>query len=474
MGANQSNNNEPSISQIKLEEQNKLLQERIKNQQLTNKLQVLQNLMEKQRMDAVISGRSPNQLLTNPELQKEFMRNKNMQKQFLEMVKKEENLNITPDQYGQINQYLTNLNIVENETDTRKPYLYTNEPSNKYGNLEEKKPEIGVSVSQREKFVRQLKKEKEAQEKKMSQERDQRKQEYQSSLYNLEDDDINPYKILEISESATLDQMKKAYKNKAKIYHPDRLGGNNKHFQLVTKAFMKLLEKYKKEQSDKQFMSLKEESRLDLEKQQNESKRNVNFKKVNMSGNNFNPKKFNKIFQDNRLHNPNDEGYTEWMDNSDYDALKVPKLDKNSYNKQSFNEQFQNHKKQVGTQIVKRLEPQAISSLKTNCEELGQEAVGDFSGKNANGRMEYTDYRKAHTETTLIDPDAIDYKEYNSMEDLQKERSKKLFLTQSELEQIKMNEMLEKQKDEDRKIRLNRRDERAFQQFEKVNKMFIQ
>ena len=60
------------------------------------------------------------------------------------------------------------------------------------------------------------------------------------------------------------------------------------------------------------------------------------------------------------------------------------------------------------------------------------------------------------------------------MEDLQKERSKKLFLTQSELEQIKMNEMLEKQKDEDRKIRLNRRDERAFQQFEKVNKMFIQ
>ena len=45
MGANQSNNNEPSISQIKLEEQNKLLQERIKNQQLTNKLQVLQNLM---------------------------------------------------------------------------------------------------------------------------------------------------------------------------------------------------------------------------------------------------------------------------------------------------------------------------------------------------------------------------------------------------------------------------------------------
>ena len=98
-------------------------------------------------------------------------------------------------------------------------------------------------------------------------------------------------------DQSTLEQMKKAYKNKARIYHPDRLGGNTKHFQIITKAFMKLLEKYKKEQSDKQFMTLKEESRLDLEKQQNASKKNVNFKKVNMSGNNFNHKKFNKIFK---------------------------------------------------------------------------------------------------------------------------------------------------------------------------------
>ena len=57
-----------------------------------------------------------------------------------------------------------------------------------------------------------------------------------------------------------------------------------------------------------------------------------------MSGNNFNPKKFNKIFQDNRLYNPNDEGYQNWMEESDYESLKVPKLDKNSYNKQLINE----------------------------------------------------------------------------------------------------------------------------------------
>lgn len=476
MGANQSSDDpETNRSRLKLEEENKLLREKIKNQQLANKLKVLQNLMEKQRMDSVISGKSPNQLLTNPQLQKEFMQNKNMQAQFLEMVKKQKDLDINPEQYQQINQYLTNLNIEENELDSKKPYLYTNEPSSRYKVRpgEERKPDIGVSLGQREKFVRQLKREKQNQEEQMAKERDLRKKQYEAQMYQIEEDNINPYEILEISKTATLNEMKQAYKRKAKVYHPDRLGGNTKQFQLITKAFMILLEKYKKEQADKQFQTLKEESRIGLEKQQNESKRNVKFKKTNMTGNNFNPKKFNKIYDENRLYNPNDEGYKDWMDNSDYESLKVPKLDKNSYNAQNFNQQFQNHKKQFSKEIIKREEPKALPSLRVNCAELGQGTVSDFSGRDSRGKMEYTDYRKAHSETTLIDPDAIDYQEYGCLEDLQKARSKKMYLTQEEMEGIKMNEMLEKQRDEERMMRLNKNDERAFNQFEKVNKMFL-
>ena len=398
-----------------------------------------------------------------------------MQEQLFTILQKHKRNEINDDQYQEINKYLTKLNILEEETDTRKPYLYTNEPSNKYVNQNEsKKPEIGISISEREKFVRLLKKEKEKQAKSMSEERDKRKKEYESSLSHIDEDSIDPYKILEVSKTASINEIKSAFKRKAKIYHPDRLGGNTKQFQIITKSFMMLLEKYKKQQADKQFMTLKDESRRELEKQQNESKKNVNFKKINMSGNNFNPKKFNKIFQDNRLYNPNDEGYQNWMEESDYESLKVPKLDKNSYNKQSFNQQFQNHKKQFSKQIVKRQEPIALPSLKVNCQELGEGAIDDYSGKNSDGRMEYTDYKKAHTETTLIDIDSIDYREYKNLDDLQKERGKKLYLSRDELERIKMNEMLEKQREEERIMRLNKSDEKAFQHFEKVNKMFIQ
>ena len=472
---NQASSNDPDAerSRIKLEEQNKLLREQLKNQQLNNQLSVLQNLLEKQRIDSVIQGRSPNQLLTNPNLQQEFMKNKQMQREFLEMLKKQTDLQITQEQYAKINQYLEQLDVEELETDAKKSHLYMNESSGRY-EREPRKLDIGNTISDQEKFIRQLKKQKQQQEKEMSQERERRKEEYANQLKSMMGDNINPYQILEISENATLSQMKKAFKNKARIYHPDRLGGNTQQFQLITKAFMMLLEKYKKQQADKQFMTLKEESKKELERQQQENKRHVKFKKINMSGRNFNSKKFNKIYEDNRLYNPNDEGYKDWMDEEDYNSLKVPKLDKNNYQPESFNQQFQKFKKSSSKQIVKRTDPQALPSLKVNCEELGQDNIGDFSGKDSRGKIEYTDYRKAHTETTLIDPDSVDYREYDNLDDIQRERGKKLFLTQEELEQIKMNEMLEKQREEQRMNRLRQNDDRAFQQFERVNQMFLQ
>ena len=50
---------------------------------------------------------------------------------------------------------------------------------------------------------------------------------------------------------------------------------------------------------------------------------------------------------------------------------------------------------------------------------------------------------------------------------------KKLFLTKEEQEQIEMNKMLERQQEEHRQNRLRQYDEKAFQSFERVNKMFI-
>ena len=263
-----------------------------------------------------------------------------------------------------------------------------------------------------------------------------------------------------------MNEIKTAYKRKAKIYHPDRPNGNKEQFQLITMAFMLLIEKYKKTMEDKQFTTLKEESRKELEKQKNNSRRNVN-----MKGDRFNNKLFNKIYEENKLYNPNDEGYGNWMSDNQYNSDKIPKVFSNDFNLNVFNSTFNEHKSSNSQEIVNYSQPKALSLVKGNFEELGGGAVGDYSS--TNNRINYADYKKAHTETTLINPDNVRVKNYNSVKDLEFERSKKQFLSEKELQQIAIQEAKEKEMEEVRLRRLNEYDEKSFKQFERINKIFL-
>lgn len=51
---------------------------------------------------------------------------------------------------------------------------------------------------------------------------------------------INPYKVLELDQSATADDIKKAYKRLAKKYHPDMQGGDETKFKEVAEAYERL------------------------------------------------------------------------------------------------------------------------------------------------------------------------------------------------------------------------------------------
>ena len=473
MGNTQSeqNNNQTSERELlRIQEQNKLQQEMIKQQILKTKLNFTQDQLNNLRQNNVYMKYSSNPLLSNPTLQQEFFKNKEMQKQFLKMVLKQKNLHLEDSQYDHINNYLQKLEIEEHELDTHKSHLYMNQSSQKFTTSQN--VDFNTSNKDKDQFVRQVINQKKHQEEQMKKEEEKRRKEYKEKLSLDKEYNFDPYKVLEIPKTASLNEMKNAFKRKARIYHPDKFGGEGKEFKIITMAFMKLIEKHKREQQDKQFISLKEESRQDIEKQLNESKRNTKMKQVNISGAKFDKKTFNKIYEKNRLYNPNDEGYGNWSIDNEFESDKTPKLFSNEFNLNTFNSTFSDNKPKTSSQITKYQEPKALSSSKGHYEKLGQGNIDDYTGGESKG-VQYTDYKKAHTETTLIDPNSVNYKEYTSVDDLQKERGRKMFLTKEEHERIEMNKILAKQKEEQRLQRLRQNDDTAFQNFERINKMFI-
>lgn len=476
MGNAQSDFNNKELSEKskqRMLEENQLQQERIKNQILEGKLDMLQNLIMQTNQDNNLHKRSTNPLLTNPNLQQEFFKDKRKQRELYEYIiktqkqRQDNDPNLNNQQYNQVNEFLNQLNLKEDEEiDERKPYLYMNQGTRQYDfkEGEERKKNIGTSNQERDRYMRELKRQKQEQEERIKKEHKRKKEEYESKLLSLEEDSIDAYKVLELPKTATLNQARQAFKRKARIYHPDKFNGNDTQFKKIVKAFTKLVEEFKKKEADKQFNVLKDESRRDLENQRNNAKKN----RINMDGRNFNQKLFNKVFDDNRMYTPNDEGYGKWATENEFETDKIEKTNSN-FTLNSFNDNFQNYKqkKQNKQQIIKFQQPEALSSCKTNYQELGQGNVSDFSDKN------YTDYKKAHTETTLIDIDSITHKEYRSVDELKRERGKKMYLTKEEIEQIEMNKMLEKQRDLERTQRLQNQDNLAFKQFERVNQMFL-
>ena len=164
------------------------------------------------------------------------------------------------------------------------------------------------------------------------------------------------------------------------------------------------------------------------------------------------------------------------MNKNNYETDKINKV-LNSYDKNNFNNIFNQIKKnKPNNQIQKYSQPQALSSVnQNNCSILGQGNVDDFSSSMdiTKKKVQFTDYKKAHTDTTLIDIDSINHTEYNNLEELEIERSKKLVLSKDENERIMMDEMLRKQKEEQRLDRLRQDDQKYFNHFQKVNKIFL-
>jgi len=212
----------------------------------------------------------------------------------------------------------------------------------------------------------------------------------------------DPYKILQVNYTDNLVTIRNAFKRLALIHHPDR-GGNQHIFDLCTRAYRDI---YTFKQQQQKQLHRENRTLSQVKKSRPQTYTEV---KLNQSEQKDLEKNFNRIFDNVRIEKPSDIGYGHMMAKSSKSRDDKPSLsEKDRFSKR---------------QLVVYEEPQPISTLKDNYEELGESKIKDFSKRHSGSAAQYTDYLVAHSDKDSIESMTnVRNTNYKSMDDLLQSR----------------------------------------------------
>ncbi len=426
-------------------------------------------------------------LLNSPDLKQEMANNPAFGVQIIELILKEFGTQLSDNQYEKINDYLEKATHQTNNQQQQQlqqfQQLQYQQKQHQYPQQNQQQIQMhrtaNMSLSQKyqteEEIERQnFEREQERRRREFEEQQKKRRNDYQNQLKMFESSQTNAYKLLGVPANYTLEQLKIAYRKKAIQTHPDK-GGNPELFDEVTKAYFSLLEKLKNKEQDKQFMDLKSQSKSYIEDQSGKNKQNIN-----MSKDKFNLTVFNKIFEENKIAEPTDVGYDEWL--KDEKAVKEqPKVFSAKFNLDVFNSQFENWKDEdenLHREIVLRDEPTALVAFhgKTGYSELGVDRVDDFSHSDPNSKgIGYTDLKQAYSKNGLINTKAIQPREsYKNIEEYERARAKISYnMTPEDIRREEMKKRREQEEEERRIQRVQNNDNNAFNKYNRIHQLML-
>ena len=301
-----------------------------------------------------------------------------------------------------------------------------------------------------------------------------------SAIRTLNLQGLDPYQVLGVRKNFTFDELKDAYRNIARMVHPDK-GGTDQLFQMVTDCFRTLAHEYKLRTSDRPHWELKRESEqyFDRQAQHGPAPPNPISTKSGRDDNFLD--RFNRMFDENKL--DDDEmsfGYSHMMAASSKkrEDINVPKI-LNKFNNETFHKTFDAVTLSSSKEVATFREPEALPlAKKIQYTELGADKPSDYSsGEGTSKRnLQYTDYMVAHTTTRLVDPRAVkERKSYKNVEQYESDRAQ---ATQAPMTTDERRWMEEKARAEEiaeqrRLQRLAQRDSTIAIHHDKVNRMML-
>ena len=314
-----------------------------------------------------------------------------------------------------------------------------------------------------------------------------RRKQFQDELNQLHNNTKeDPCELLGVTQNYTIRELAKKYKKKALKYHPDRLLKHDEYmtceqkehcktmFDKITKAYLYLIEQHALKESDKPFYELRKQSQNDAEEQSTHSS---GTKVKLMDGDKFDVELFNKIYDENRLHDVSDDGYGEWLKNDVKE--NTSKLFSSKFNMNVFNTTFEQLKREnphSEKQLVKRNDIGIITRGDTTAfSTLGEDNIDDFGG--VSGLLQYSDLKDAHTSNaTLIDASRVPQQpQFKSVKEMEAHRSQIKHTISPEEAEIQAYLKEKKERDEHaRRERLESRDQLVSQQHHRLQQLLLQ
>lgn len=298
-------------------------------------------------------------------------------------------------------------------------------------------------------------------------------------LTNVDIKDINPYEVFNLSKNFTWDELKESYKELALSTHPDKNGGDNQLFNIVTTCFKKMAQDYKNRDNDKPHHELKQQSK----QYYNSNDIDNRLKDAFLGGNKkISNDMFNKTFEKCKIDDDeNDFGYGNIMDKSSKirDDIKINRLfTKDKVDNNTFNDIFNKNVPVAKSSIVKYKEPEPLVLAKSmQFTELGGKRPDDYSSSVEQRSLAYTDYMRAYDGNRFIDEDIIkNRKEFKSVKEYEKYRDNKVKreLSTKEKKYMEQKTLKEEQEEFNRLERVKKNDIMAEKAFEKANRLFLQ
>jgi len=287
-------------------------------------------------------------------------------------------------------------------------------------------------------------------------------------------------KVLGIEEEVALteESLKKAYKKAAIRVHPDK-GGSKDAFDAVTRAYAYLQDilRLVKGRSGSEGAAVPE---LDtVNKQRNEQSKGwaMPQEPVVLNAKDLNLTAFNKLFEETRIPDPDEDGYGDWLKDTAETKEKRIKGKKFSeeFNRDVFNRMFEEEQAygRNDNQVIRFQHPQELT-LATSGVELGRDRPPDYTAA-PNADVQYTDLRQAYTKENTISEKVkgirVEARDFNSYQ-AQRERAPDVY-NSSELASLHAYEAQQKAREEARRVRAAQEQVGAQDYFERMKQRVI-